>query len=30
MGFDSISQGKKFFDDNDDFHMELDKLHFYL
>ena len=28
MGFDSISQGMKCFDDNDDFHIEMDKLHF--
>ena len=28
MGFDSVSQGMKHFDDNDDFHIELDKLHF--
>ena len=27
MGFDSISQGKKSFDENDDFHMELENFH---
>ena len=26
MGFDTVCQGKKSFDENDDFHMELDNL----
>ena len=25
MGFDAVCQGKKSFDENDDFHMEIDK-----